>query len=125
MVLDLVLLALTGQVYVPILVALWPAHGLPRLMLLPVLPFYVIMPIAYWTNLYKARSFPIFSDDLFMSNGQKYNISAITDSKFHLDMEAYEREGPLYLSTMFAMSYGIGFACLSATLVHVLLFHGR
>ncbi|KAL2662496.1 hypothetical protein GLYMA_02G047200v4 [Glycine max] len=85
---------------------------------------YVIMPIAYWTNLYKARSFPIFSDDLFMSNGQKYNISAITDSKFHLDMEAYEREGPLYLSTMFAMSYGIGFACLSATLVHVLLFHG-
>lgn len=85
---------------------------------------YVIMPIAYWTNLYKARSFPIFSDDLFMSNGQKYNISAITDSKFHLDMEAYEREGPLYLSAMFAMSYGIGFACLSATLVHVLLFHG-
>ncbi|KAL5056513.1 hypothetical protein RYX36_037195 [Vicia faba] len=34
------------------------------------------------------------------------------------------RQGPLYLSTMFVMSYGIGFACLSATLVHVLLFHG-
>ncbi|MCE6984170.1 hypothetical protein EI534_43840, partial [Pseudomonas frederiksbergensis] len=60
-----------------------------------------------------------------MSSGQKYNISAIIDSNFHLDMEAYEREGPLYLSTMFAMSYGIGFACLSATLVYVTLFHGR
>ncbi|KAK7376112.1 hypothetical protein VNO78_34965 [Psophocarpus tetragonolobus] len=86
---------------------------------------YVIMPIAYWSNLYKARRFPIFSDDLFKSNGQKYNISAIIDSNFHLDKEAFEREGPLYLSTMFAMSYGIGFACLSATLVHVFLFHGN
>ncbi|XP_029125425.1 oligopeptide transporter 7 [Cajanus cajan] len=86
---------------------------------------YVITPIAYWTNLYNARRFPIFSDDLFMSNGEKYNISAIIDSKFHLDMEAFERQGPLYLSTIFAMSYGIGFACLSAILVHVLLFHGR
>ncbi|XP_057743795.1 oligopeptide transporter 7-like [Arachis stenosperma] len=86
---------------------------------------YVIVPIAYWMDLYNARMFPIFSDGLFMSNGQEYNISTIIDSNFHLDMEAYESEGPLYLSTLFAMSYGIGFACLSATLVHVLLFHGR
>lgn len=85
---------------------------------------YVIMPIAYWLNLYNARRFPIFSDGLFMSDGEKYNISSIMDSKFHLDMEAYHRQGPLYLSTMFAMVYGIGFACLSATLVHVFLFHG-
>ena len=86
---------------------------------------YVITPIAYWLNLYNARRFPIFSDGLFMSNGQKYNISTIIDSNFHLDMEAYEREGPLYLSTLFAMAYGIGFACLTATIVHVVLFHGR
>ncbi|KAK2408537.1 OPT super [Trifolium repens] len=85
---------------------------------------YVIVPIAYGLNLYYGTRFPIFSDGLFNTNGQEYNISAIIDSNFHLDMEAYQREGPLYLSTMFAMSYGIGFACLSATLVHVLLFHG-
>ncbi|KAK7262965.1 hypothetical protein RJT34_30548 [Clitoria ternatea] len=85
---------------------------------------YVITPIAYWFDLYKATRFPIFSDSLFMSNGKKYIISSIIDSDFHLDMEAYERQGPVYLSTIFAMSYGIGFACLSATVVHVLLFHG-
>lgn len=90
-----------------------------------VLYTYVITPIAYWLNVYNARRFPIFSDDLFMSNGKKYNISDIIDSNFRLDMEAYEREGPLYLSINFAMSYGFGFACLSATIVHVLLFHGR
>ncbi|KAJ7953135.1 putative Oligopeptide transporter [Quillaja saponaria] len=86
---------------------------------------YVIIPVAYWLNLYEARNFPIFSDGLFLSNGQKYNISAIIDPNFHLDMEAYEHEGPLYLSTMFSLSYGIGFACLAATFVHVFLFHGR
>ncbi|XP_019446888.1 PREDICTED: oligopeptide transporter 7-like [Lupinus angustifolius] len=85
---------------------------------------YVITPIAYWFNIYKAKRFPIFSDDLFMSNGHKYNISDIIDSNFHLDLEAYEREGPLYLSINFAMAYGFGFACLTATIVHVLLFHG-
>ncbi|KAI9165724.1 hypothetical protein LWI28_019444 [Acer negundo] len=53
-----------------------------------------------------------------------YNISAIIDSNFHLDNEAYKREGPLYISTLFAMSYGISFACLASTVVHVLLFHG-
>ncbi|XVE87447.1 hypothetical protein DITRI_Ditri18aG0118200 [Diplodiscus trichospermus] len=86
---------------------------------------YVISPIAYWLNLFKAKNFPIFSDDLFTSTGQSYNISAIIDSNFHIDMEAYEREGPLYLSIFFAMSYGVGFACLTATVVHVILFHGR
>ncbi|GKV44087.1 hypothetical protein SLEP1_g51313 [Rubroshorea leprosula] len=86
---------------------------------------YVITPIAYWLNIFKAKRFPIFSDGLFASSGQRYNISAITDSNFHLDIEAYEREGPLYLSTFFAIAYGICFACLTATVVHVFLFHGR
>lgn len=86
---------------------------------------YVITPIAYWLNLFKAKTFPIFSDDLFTSTGQRYNITAIIDEKFHFDGEAYEREGPLYISTFFAMSYGVGFACLTATVVHVFLFHGR
>ncbi|XP_057724258.1 oligopeptide transporter 7-like isoform X1 [Arachis stenosperma] len=86
---------------------------------------YVLIPSAYWLNIYNARKFPILSDELFMSNGQKYNISDIIDPNFHLDLEAYERDGPLYLSISFAMAYGFAFACLSATLVHVLLFHGR
>ncbi|KAF7106086.1 hypothetical protein CFC21_106847 [Triticum aestivum] len=85
---------------------------------------YVITPIGYWFNFYKARTFPIFSADLFTSTGQKYNISAIVDDHFHFDTEAYERNGPLYLSTLLAITYGVSFASLTATIVHVLLFHG-
>ncbi|XP_059442305.1 oligopeptide transporter 7 [Corylus avellana] len=86
---------------------------------------YILTPICYWLDVYKAKTFPIFSDDLFTSTGQEYNISSIIDSNFHLDLAAYEREGPLYLSTFFAMTYGVGFAALTATVVHVALFHGR
>ncbi|KAI3940255.1 hypothetical protein MKW92_018089, partial [Papaver armeniacum] len=46
------------------------------------------------------------------------------DSNFRLDVDAYERIGPLCISTSFAMTYGISFACLTSTIVHVLLFHG-
>ncbi|KAG0476085.1 hypothetical protein HPP92_012926 [Vanilla planifolia] len=86
---------------------------------------YVITPIAYWLNLYQAKSFPIFSDNLFTSKGQIYNVSRIVDSSFHLDLDAYQKNGPLYMSTFFAMTYGVGFASLTAILSHVLLFHGR
>ncbi|KAF8379971.1 hypothetical protein HHK36_027437 [Tetracentron sinense] len=86
---------------------------------------YIITPITYWLNVYRANNFPIFSSDLFTSTGQKYNISSIIDSNFHLNIMDYERNGPLYLSTIFATTYGVGFATLIATVVHVLLFHGR
>ncbi|XP_072958440.1 oligopeptide transporter 7-like [Typha angustifolia] len=86
---------------------------------------YVITPVTYWLDVYNAKTFPIFSDGLFTSEGLRYNISTIIDSNFQFDANAYEKEGPLYLSTFFAMTYGLSFASLTATIVHVLLFHGR
>ncbi|KAI3850738.1 hypothetical protein MKW98_030798 [Papaver atlanticum] len=86
---------------------------------------YIITPIAYWFNFYKAKNFPIFSKGLFTTSGQDYDISSIVNKNFQIDLPAYESSGPLHLSTQFAMSYGVGFATLSATLVHVCLFHGR
>ncbi|CAN6223562.1 unnamed protein product [Urochloa humidicola] len=85
---------------------------------------YIITLVNYWLNIYKARNFPIYSDGLYRVTGQKYNISTIMDSQFHFDTNAYEENGPLYISTFFAFSYGLGFACLTATVSHVLLFHG-
>ncbi|KAL0321580.1 UNVERIFIED_CONTAM: Oligopeptide transporter 6 [Sesamum calycinum] len=90
-----------------------------------VLVMYVLTPVGYWFNLYNAKNFPIYSSNLFQLDGSKYNTTAIINSHFNLDKAAYAKAGPLYLSTMFALTYGLGFATLSATLVHVLLFNGR
>ncbi|XP_010482752.1 PREDICTED: oligopeptide transporter 9 [Camelina sativa] len=86
---------------------------------------YVATPICYWLNIYKAKTYPIFSSGLFMGNGSSYDVLSIIDNKFHLDREIYAKTGPIHMSTFFAMTYGLGFATLSATIVHVLLFNGR
>lgn len=89
------------------------------------LVMYVMTPITYWLDFYNAKKFPIFSSDLFMSNGTKYDVLSIIDSKFQLDHGMYAKTGPVNLSTFFAMTYGLGFATLPATLMHVLLFNIR
>ncbi|XVF53342.1 hypothetical protein PTKIN_Ptkin05aG0091900 [Pterospermum kingtungense] len=86
---------------------------------------YVMTPLTYWFNVYKAKNFPIYSNDLFKSNGESYDILSIVNRMFHLDKTVYEQNGRVHLSTFFAMTYGLGFATLSATLFHVLLFDGR
>ncbi|XP_049375723.1 oligopeptide transporter 4-like [Solanum verrucosum] len=87
---------------------------------------YMMIPVAYWgLNLYNAKTFPLFSTDLFDANGQKYNVSAIVNNKFEIDTAAYEAQGRINLSIMFAISYGLGFATIIATLTHVFFFNGK
>ncbi|GMY07576.1 oligopeptide transporter 6-like [Fagus crenata] len=85
---------------------------------------YLMTPITYWSNVYNAKTFPLYSTSLFTSNGSEYDISSIINSKFHLDRAKYAQFGPVHLSTFFAFTYGAGFATLTATIMHVLLFSG-
>ncbi|MBA0616742.1 hypothetical protein Godav_026239 [Gossypium davidsonii] len=89
------------------------------------LVMYVMTPLTYWFDVYKAKTFPIYSSELFKSNGESYDILSIVNPSFHLDKEVYGQNGRVHLSTFFAMTYGLGFATLTATLFHVLLFDGR
>lgn len=87
---------------------------------------YAILPFVYWgVNLYSAKNFPIFSSHLFDAQGQIYNVSAIVNNQFEIDMDAYQRLGRINLSVFFSFTYGIGFAAIISTLTHVALFNGR
>ncbi|XP_076899890.1 oligopeptide transporter 4-like [Bidens hawaiensis] len=87
---------------------------------------YIVMPLSYWgLDLYGAGKFPIFSSHLFTKEGHKYNISAIVNDKFQIDMVKYEEQGRIHLSTFFALTYGFGFAAIASTLTHVAFFNGR
>ncbi|KAG2703968.1 hypothetical protein I3843_06G153100 [Carya illinoinensis] len=91
-----------------------------------VLIVYIAIPIAYWGfNMYGANKFPIFSSDLFTSQGQAYNTTIIVNDKFQLDLTKYEEQGPVHMSMFFALTYGFGFATVAATLTHVAFFNGR
>ncbi|GAB4830726.1 Oligopeptide transporter 3 [Ancistrocladus abbreviatus] len=87
---------------------------------------YIIVPVCYWKfNTFDAKKFPIFSNQLFRSNGLKYDTTKILTPDRNLNVAAYESYGKLYLSPLFALSIGSGFARFTATLTHVALFHGR
>jgi hypothetical protein len=87
---------------------------------------YVIMPAAYWGfDLYSAKTFPIFSSHLFMSNGSSYDVQSIVNNRFELDLDAYGKNGKVSLSVFFALSYGFSFATIAATITHVGLFYGK
>jgi len=87
---------------------------------------YVVIPIAYWgLNVYNANRFPIFSSHLFTAQGQWYNIPAIVDNHFELNVAEYEKQGRIHLSVFFALTYGFGFATIASTLTHVFCFYGR
>nr|GLL32287.1 oligopeptide transporter 4-like [Ipomoea trifida]GMD13707.1 oligopeptide transporter 4-like [Ipomoea batatas]GMD19760.1 oligopeptide transporter 4-like [Ipomoea batatas] len=92
-----------------------------------VIAVYVVIPVFYWGfNVYNAKSFPIFSSDLFTAEGQLYNISAIVNEKFELDEGEYAKQGKIHLSIMFStLTYGFGFATVASTLSHVGVFYGR
>ncbi|XP_024182874.1 oligopeptide transporter 4 [Rosa chinensis] len=87
---------------------------------------YIVIPTAYWgLDLYDAQKFPIFSSHLFTAAGQRYDIPAIVNDNFELDIAKYKEQGRIHLSTFFALTYGFGFATIASTLTHVGLFYGR
>lgn len=87
---------------------------------------YVLNPIVYWTNTFEAKKFPIFSSDTFDSQGQVYNLSRILNNKeFDINMAAYKSYSRINMSSFFAISYGLSFATLAATIMHILIFHGK
>ncbi|KAM0908353.1 hypothetical protein ACQ4PT_015510 [Festuca glaucescens] len=103
-----------------------PAFAIMNVMAGFFLVVYVLLPVAYWSNAYDARRFPIISSSLFMANGSRYDVSRVLDpATFKFSQSGYDDAGQINLSIFFAFNYGLSFAALAATLSHVALFHGR
>ncbi|EEF39639.1 oligopeptide transporter 1 [Ricinus communis] len=103
-----------------------PFFAIANTMLGFVMVLYIIVPIAYWSNAFEAKKYPILSSHTFDSDGQTYNISRVLDEKnFDIDLVAYNNYSKLYLSVLFAFAYGMSFASLMSTLSHVALFEGK
>ncbi|KAK3815162.1 MAG: OPT oligopeptide transporter protein-domain-containing protein, partial [Benniella sp.] len=87
-----------------------------------VLIAWIMVPIAYYNNLWEAKKFPILTPDLFREDGTTYETMKILKNSV-LDEEAYQAYGKLRISTFFALTYGIGFAGLSSMMTHTWLYH--
>ncbi|KAG9068981.1 hypothetical protein KI688_009871 [Linnemannia hyalina] len=89
-----------------------------------ILVAWVMVPWAYYTNLWNSKNYPILSAGLFLEDGTPYNKSMILDNNV-LSPEKYREYGPVRMDSFFALTYGVGFAGLTATVVHVVLYNGK
>ncbi|XP_068641580.1 oligopeptide transporter 1-like [Aristolochia californica] len=103
-----------------------PGFAIINVMVGFVIIVYIIIPVAYWTNSYQAKKFPIFSSHVFDADGKPYDVTRVLDSKtFKFDEASYLDYSQVNLSIFFVFTYGLSFASLAATLSHVALFHGK
>ncbi|KAF8518110.1 small oligopeptide transporter [Hysterangium stoloniferum] len=84
--------------------------------------FWMIVPAWYYTNTMFQAHLPMLSAVSFDNMGKKYNVTAIINDDLTLNIEKYEAYSPLFLSSAFALGYGLSFACITATLVHAILY---
>ncbi|KAF8928404.1 hypothetical protein BGZ47_001656 [Haplosporangium gracile] len=90
-----------------------------------ILVAWVMVPWAYYQNLWESQNYPILSADLFRTNGSYWIKDEVLNANGHLDPEKYNTYGPMRMDSFFALTYGVGFAGLTATIVHVILYNGK
>lgn len=65
---------------------------------------------------------PISSRTSYDNTGVEYNVTRILNPDSSFNLQAYKGYSPLFLSTTFAIAYGLSFASITATLTHTWLY---
>ncbi|KAF8195689.1 OPT oligopeptide transporter [Mycena galopus ATCC 62051] len=84
--------------------------------------YWIITPALYFSNTWYSKYMPISSGGSFDNTGATYNVTRILSADSTFDLESYEAYSPLFLSMTFAISYGLSFASITATITHAFLF---
>ncbi|KAF9445612.1 small oligopeptide transporter [Macrolepiota fuliginosa MF-IS2] len=84
--------------------------------------FWFLCPVLHFTNTWFAEYMPISSRTSYDNTGNEYNVTRILTPEATIDLEAYHSYSPLFISTTFAISYGLSFASITATLMHAFLY---
>ncbi|OSX63077.1 hypothetical protein POSPLADRAFT_1066013 [Postia placenta MAD-698-R-SB12] len=84
--------------------------------------FWFLTPVLYYTNTWYAKNMPISSRTSYDNTGGAYNVSRIINDDATLNLTMYTNYSPLFLSTTFAVAYGLSFASITSTIVHTLLY---
>jgi hypothetical protein len=89
--------------------------------------FLVYLSIGFlqYTNVWYSAYLPLVSSDTFDNTGKQYNVSHIINPDSSFNLEAYKAYSPIFLPASFAISYGLDFATITATLTHTSLYYRK
>ena len=113
---------ISGYAYSPLIP---PAHTIINVLLGTVIWFWFATLGLHYTNTWWAKYLPISDSQSYDNTGSIYNVTKILSPEKTLDLAKYADYSPLFLSTTFALTYGLSFAGIAAIIVHVALFHGQ
>ncbi|KAH9167234.1 small oligopeptide transporter [Lactarius sanguifluus] len=87
--------------------------------------YWFLVPILYFTNVWYTGFMPLVSSHSFDNRGKTYNVSRIINEDASFNLESYQAYSPLFISASFAVSYGLSFASITATLTHIFLYYRK
>ncbi|RDW74522.1 small oligopeptide transporter, OPT family [Aspergillus mulundensis] len=102
-----------------------PWHGIANTLIGLFIFFWIVTPAMHYTGTNFAKYLPISDSSSYDNMGQVYNVSRILTPEMTLNTAEYNNYSPLFLSTTFALCYGLSFATIIAVLVNAILFNGK
>ncbi|KZV91748.1 OPT oligopeptide transporter [Exidia glandulosa HHB12029] len=84
--------------------------------------FWFLTPVLYFTNTWYSKYMTISSRTSYDHFKKAYDVQRILNPDSTINMAAYKAYSPLFLSTTFALSYGLSFASITATIVHAFIY---
>ncbi|OWP05047.1 hypothetical protein B2J93_617 [Marssonina coronariae] len=103
----------------------YPWHAIANT-LIGVVIFTIVTSLGvHYTGAFYSEYLPMSTGGSFDNTGAAYNVSRILTPTYELDPQLYSEYSPLFLSTTFALAYGLSFATIIAVVVHTGLFNGQ
>ncbi|KAI1485474.1 small oligopeptide transporter [Biscogniauxia mediterranea] len=100
-----------------------PFHAIGNI-LAGVIFFFVFVSMGiHFSGMWYSDYLPVQNSNAFDNTGHTYNVSRILNDQILFDKEKYQSYSPLFLSTQFALSYGLAFAAVVSVVIHVGLYH--
>ncbi|KAK1758619.1 OPT oligopeptide transporter protein-domain-containing protein [Echria macrotheca] len=102
-----------------------PFHAIANT-LVGITVFFVCVSLGiHYSGIWYSDFLPVQDSHAYDNTGQLYDVERILNADMTFDEAKYHAYSPLYLSTQFALAYGLAFAAVAAVITHVAFYHGR
>jgi len=102
-----------------------PFHAIANTGIAVVFWIWIVTPAVHYTGHWYSDYLPISDSRSYDNTAKPYAVKNILTPEYTLDLAKYRAYSPLYLSTTFALVYGLSFAAISSVIVHTIVFNGK
>ncbi|RBR21939.1 uncharacterized protein FIESC28_04691 [Fusarium coffeatum] len=102
-----------------------PWHAIANTLIGVVVFFVIGSSFLHYGGAWYGEYLPMSDSGTYDNTGARYNTTRILTKDFTLNEEEYKNYSPLFISTTFAISYGLSFAAISSLVVYTYLHNGK